>query len=350
MKLLRYIFTFSAAIMSTTITALSPPQPFQLNKQRVVHSSLADLYKNMEDKNVDTIAISPDLLKIYYRINPDYKIPMEEETLEQMNNVMVADLNPIITDRVLEYASKNEVYTSFIEAPPPNPFYNILSTSLEYATSLFYPFLLLLVVRFFLSMQSPFGQNRGPGMPGLFGPVGNQNEKENMIKANVSLSSWAGSPEVFDECVEIVSYLKNSTLYKNVGAEIPKGVLLEGPPGTGKTLLAKAIASEADANFISISASEFIELYVGLGASKVRNLFRTARENTPSIIFIDEIDTVGKQRGSGFNMGGNDEREQTLNQILSEMDGFTNNNGVIVIAATNRKDILDSLSFKTWSF
>jgi cell division protease FtsH len=138
-------------------------------------------------------------------------------------------------------------------------------------------------------------------------------------------------------------------LYKAAGAEVPKGILLEGPPGTGKTLIAKAIASESDANFISVSASEFIELFVGLGAAKVRNLFKTARDNKPSIIFIDEIDSIGRQRGAGINMG-NDEREQTLNQLLAEMDGFAQNDEVLVIAATNRKDVLDSALLRPGRF
>ena len=132
--------------------------------------------------------------------------------------------------------------------------------------------------------------------------------------------------------------MKNSTLYKNAGAEIPRGILLDGPPGTGKTLLAKAIASEADANFISIAASEFVEVFVGVGALKIRNLFQNARNNKPCIIFIDEIDAVGRQRGAGINMA-NDEREQTLNQLLAEMDGFADNEGILIIAATNRKDV-----------
>ena len=170
-----------------------------------------------------------------------------------------------------------------------------------------------------------------------------------MQKANISLSSWAGSPEIFEECFEVVSYLKNSTLYKNAGAEIPRGILLEGPPGTGKTLIAKAIASESDANFISISASEFVEIFVGVGAAKVRNLFEQARKNTPCIIFIDEIDAVGRQRGAGVNMG-NDEREQTLNQLLAEMDGFAQNQDILVIAATNRKDVLDAALLRPGRF
>ena len=168
-------------------------------------------------------------------------------------------------------------------------------------------------------------------------------------KANISLSSFAGSPEIFQECTEVVSYLKNSTIYKNAGAEIPKGILLEGPPGTGKTLLAKAIASEAGANFISITASEFVEVFVGVGASKIRKLFENARNNKPCIIFIDEIDAVGRQRGAGINMA-NDEREQTLNQLLAEMDGFGDNEGILVIAATNRKDVLDSALLRPGRF
>jgi cell division protease FtsH len=170
-----------------------------------------------------------------------------------------------------------------------------------------------------------------------------------MIKANISLQSFAGSPEIFQECTEVVSYLKNETIFTNAGAEIPRGILLEGPPGTGKTLLAKAIASEADANFISIAASEFVEIFVGMGASKIRNLFGQARSNKPCIIFIDEIDAVGRQRGAGVNMA-NDEREQTLNQLLAEMDGFADNTGILVIAATNRKDVLDSALLRPGRF
>jgi cell division protease FtsH len=188
-----------------------------------------------------------------------------------------------------------------------------------------------------------------PGMPGM--PGSNSLEKDKMLvtKANITLSSFAGSPEIFEECTEVVSYLKNNTLYQNAGAEIPRGILLEGPPGTGKTLLAKAIASEADANFISVAASEFVELFVGMGAAKIRALFKRARENKPCIIFIDEIDAVGRQRGTGINMG-NDEREQTLNQLLAEMDGFADNEGILIMAATNRKDVLDAALLRPGRF
>ena len=170
-----------------------------------------------------------------------------------------------------------------------------------------------------------------------------------MKNANITLQSFAGSPEIFEECTEVVSYLKNATFYEAAGAKIPQGILLEGPPGTGKTLLAKAIASDTDANFLSITASEFVEVFVGVGAAKVRNLFDAARKNKPCIIFIDEFDSIGRQRGVGLNMA-NDEREQTLNQLLAEMDGFANNDGILVIAATNRKDILDAALLRPGRF
>ena len=150
----------------------------------------------------------------------------------------------------------------------------------------------------------------------------------------------AGLNEESDELIEIVTFLKNPQILTDLGAKSPKGVLLVGPPGTGKTLLARAIAGEANVPFFSISASEFVEMFVGVGASRVRELFKSAKSKSPCIIFIDEIDAIGRQRGAGIG-GGNDEREQTLNQLLTELDGFESNNGVIVIAATNRPDVLD---------
>lgn len=159
-------------------------------------------------------------------------------------------------------------------------------------------------------------------------------------KNKITFGDVAGADEEKEELAEIVEFLKNPKRFTDIGARIPKGVLLVGPPGTGKTLLAKAVAGEAGAPFLSISGSDFVEMFVGVGASRVRDLFEQAKKNTPSIIFIDEIDAVGRHRGAGLG-GGHDEREQTLNQLLVEMDGFSNNEGVIVLAATNRRDILD---------
>jgi cell division protease FtsH len=159
-------------------------------------------------------------------------------------------------------------------------------------------------------------------------------------KPQVTFEDVAGMEEAKEELQEVIDFLRNPDKYRRVGARIPKGVLLMGPPGTGKTLLARAVAGEANVPFIHISGSEFVELFVGVGASRVRHLFQTALQHAPSVLFIDEIDAVGRQRGAGLG-GGHDEREQTLNQLLVEMDGFDNNRGVVVLAATNRPDILD---------
>jgi cell division protease FtsH len=168
-------------------------------------------------------------------------------------------------------------------------------------------------------------------------------------KTGVLFDDVAGIEEAKEELQEVVTFLKQPERFTAIGAKIPKGVLLVGPPGTGKTLLAKAIAGEAGVPFFSISGSEFVEMFVGVGASRVRDLFRKAKENSPCIVFIDEIDAVGRQRGAGIG-GGNDEREQTLNQLLTEMDGFEGNNGIIIIAATNRPDVLDSALLRPGRF
>ncbi len=196
-----------------------------------------------------------------------------------------------------------------------------------------YLFLVLVMVIFTVVI---FRQSAGGGKMNAFSRA---NVRQQTGK-KVTFEDVAGADEEKQELVEIVDYLKNPHKYREIGARVPKGVLLVGPPGTGKTLLAKAVAGEADAPFFSISGSDFVEMYVGVGASRVRDLFDQAKKHTPSIIFIDEIDAVGRQRGAGLG-GGHDEREQTLNQLLVEMDGFTENENIIVMAATNRRDILD---------
>ena len=188
--------------------------------------------------------------------------------------------------------------------------------------------------------QSSGGGGRG-GNGGIMN-FGRSNVKRADPKKNkVRFSDVAGEEEEKQELVEVVEFLKNPAKFTKLGAKIPSGVLLEGPPGTGKTLLARAVAGEANVPFFSISGSDFVEMFVGVGASRVRDLFTNAKKNAPSIIFIDEIDAIGRRRGGNASGGGNDEREQTLNQLLVEMDGFEGNEGVIVIAATNRSDVLD---------
>lgn len=188
------------------------------------------------------------------------------------------------------------------------------------------------------------------GMNGPPGFMNKMNKIEMNLDVNTTFADVAGIPEAKEELYEIVDFLKNPDMYAKAGAKIPRGVLLEGEPGTGKTLLARAVAGEAKVNFISASGSQFVEMFVGVGAQRVRGLFQKAKENAPCVIFIDEIDAIGGKRGYGFNSGGNDEREQTLNQILTNMDGFEKTEGIIVLAATNRIDTLDSALLRSGRF
>ena len=213
----------------------------------------------------------------------------------------------------------------------------------------FGPIILLIGVWMFLMRRMSGGTGAGPG--GVFS-VGKAKaqlfDKDNDRK--VTFKDVAGLAEAKQEVEEIVSFLKNPEKYPDLGGKIPKGALLVGPPGTGKTLLAKAVAGEANVPFFSLSGSDFVEMFVGVGASRVRDLFRQAKEKSPCIVFIDEIDAVGRARGKNANMNSNDERENTLNQLLTEMDGFGSNSGVIILAATNRADILDKALLRAGRF
>jgi len=298
-----------------------------------------------------------EISKVYF--SPKYDRVISENVVatdDLYEDFTITDIIPPVSTNLIETTIKNSAEPIFVKQQDPGPIQVIATDVLNGVNNLFVPFIFIsLLISFIRSMFLSNGSNtRNPfsgGMPGLPGSlnIDLEKDKELMKKSNITLTSFAGSPEIFEECTEVVSYLKNATIYKNAGAEIPRGILLEGPPGTGKTLLAKAIASEADANFVSISASEFVEVFVGAGASKIRNLFNKARDNKPCIIFIDEIDSVGRQRGAGINMA-NDEREQTLNQLLAEMDGFSDNEGVLIIAATNRKDVLDAALLRPGRF
>lgn len=212
----------------------------------------------------------------------------------------------------------------------------------------FAPFILLIVFWLYMMRRSMGGNSNGGGMFSVGKNKATLFEKGN--GAHVTFKDVAGQEGAKQEVKEIVYFLKNPQRYTELGGKIPKGALLVGPPGTGKTLLAKAVAGEADVPFFSISGSDFVEMFVGVGASRVRDLFRQAKEKSPCIIFIDEIDAVGRARGKNPSMGGNDERENTLNQLLTEMDGFGTNSGVIVLAATNRVDILDKALLRAGRF
>jgi len=229
-------------------------------------------------------------------------------------------------EEILTIMQENLVVIDQKETPQPSPWISLLGTLLP---------LILMVGLFFFIMQ----QSQGGG--GKVMQFSKSKAKVTIDEKNkVTFNDVAGADEVKEELQEIVEFLKAPKKFNEIGAKIPKGVLLYGPPGTGKTLLARAVAGEAGVAFFSISGSDFVEMFVGVGASRVRDLFDQAKKNAPCIIFIDEIDAVGRQRGAGVG-GGHDEREQTLNQLLVEMDGFNSNEGIIILAATNRPDILD---------
>ena len=210
------------------------------------------------------------------------------------------------------------------------------------------PFLLLVVFWIFLMRRMSGGGGGGAGVFNVGKSKAQLFDKDNAV--NVTFKDVAGLSEAKQEIEEIVEFLKNPSKYTELGGKIPKGALLVGPPGTGKTLLAKAVAGEANVAFFSLSGSDFVEMFVGVGASRVRDLFKQAKEKSPCIVFIDEIDAVGRARGKNPNMGSNDERENTLNQLLTEMDGFGSNSGVIILAATNRADILDKALLRAGRF
>src|SRR5574344_34225 len=216
--------------------------------------------------------------------------------------------------------------------------------------NLLFPILIFVAFWFFF-MRGMGGSGNGGGGGGIFS-VGKSKAQlyEKASGVHVTFKDVAGQDEAKQEVMEIVKFLKNPKKYTELGGKIPKGALLVGPPGTGKTLLAKAVAGEANVPFFSISGSDFVEMFVGVGASRVRDLFRQAKEKSPCIIFIDEIDAVGRARSRNPSMGGNDERENTLNQLLTEMDGFGTNSGVIILAATNRADMLDKALLRAGRF
>ena len=314
-----------------------------------------DVIKDLDNHQFSKIFIDTSYKQIVAidDLPKDILLPKEDIIYTHYHLV---DINPLVLPNLIEKTSALHVPIHFVNFTPEFlvNFQNVLNeifTVGSYA----------IPVLFFLSFISSLRNMNTNSNPTLiqrnqrnmnnnpFNLMGNNKKQIDFIKPNVTLASWAGSPEVIEECKEVISYIENKERFKLIGAEMPKGILLDGPPGTGKTLLAKAIAGETNSTFISISGSEFVELFVGMGAARVRELFENARANKPCIIFIDEIDAVGRQRGAGINMA-NDEREQTLNQLLYEMDGFNNNDDIVVMAATNRKDVLDQALLRPGRF
>ena len=276
--------------------------------------------QEVEGKRVDKINISSDRSKALVTAQDGSKVIVNLPNDPELINIL----------------TKNKVDISVL--PQSDEGFLVKAIS-----SLFFP-ILLLVGLFFLVRRA---QN-GPGNQAMnFGKSKARVQME--PQTQVTFGDVAGIEQAKLELAEVVDFLKNADRFTAVGAKIPKGVLLVGPPGTGKTLLAKAVAGEAGVPFFSISGSEFVEMFVGVGASRVRDLFEQAKTNAPCIVFIDEIDAVGRQRGAGLG-GGNDEREQTLNQLLTEMDGFEGNTGIILIAATNRPDVLDAALLRPGRF
>ena len=245
----------------------------------------------------------------------------------------------------------NDIYTKYAITNIPDSNTDSENDLFSRIISGILPFLLLIVV-WILLMRKMGGGSGGSGGPGGIFNVGKSKAtlfEKGGTKVNITFADVAGLEEAKEEVMEIVDFLKNPKKYTNLGGKIPKGALLIGPPGTGKTLLAKAMAGEAQVPFFSLSGSDFVEMFVGVGASRVRDLFKQAREKAPCIIFIDEIDAIGRARGKNAMMS-NDERENTLNQLLVEMDGFGGDTGIIILAATNRPDVLDSALLRPGRF
>src|SRR3984957_12165463 len=300
---------------------------FRQNSGRYEYIKLGQFEQDLDAKRIATIEISGDEIDGTYR--PGAVKQGQKAEFDTTVPTGTFQSGGDYLDRILDKAKA--AGTDVNVANSPNILINVLLP--------FVPWLIIFAVIYFVLFRQLRGSGGAGGMLGNFGRSKHRiTSKEH---TNVTFDDVAGVEEAKEEVMEIVEFLKNPRKFQRLGGRIPRGVLLVGEPGTGKTLLAKAIAGEADVPFFSISGSDFVEMFVGVGASRVRDLFKQAKDNSPCIIFLDEIDAVGRRRGSGFSSGGHDEREQTLNAILVEMDGFETNDQVIVCAATNRVDVLD---------
>ena len=342
-KAIKVNFNFKGLLMLIFIITLAVvvPNIMDENKnQQVVDVSYSDFIKNIENKKIGVVEEKDGYVYGYKASEVKY--------LETKSNSIKSKLGfdgkkevqglkaRLITNRLGEDANlmavinNNAAIIQSVDPPEPSLFLSIVLAFLPY----------IIMIGFLVFMLNRMNRGGSGGGPQIFN-MGKSRAKENGENiSNVTFADVAGIDEAKQELKEVVDFLKEPEKFRKIGAKIPKGVLLLGEPGTGKTLLAKAVAGEAKVPFFSMSGSEFVEMFVGVGASRVRDLFSKARKNAPCIVFIDEIDAVGRKRGTGQG-GGNDEREQTLNQLLVEMDGFGTDETIIVLAATNRADVLD---------
>jgi cell division protease FtsH len=334
--MVNYVFTF---VTHNTIpfhkkTSLNL-KPIDLSKDFISRGLVGsewtynDLVENLKNKNVDAATILSNQ-------NTIVTIDKNYNEMITLDNIHAVKTIPSLTDNIVDLFAKNHINFD-ISTYQQTSLFDYIPFPINYIAGYFIFISIVNFIRFSILKQNP-NMNQLNMIDTLMGSSNDEVKSEDI---DVSFEDVAGCDEAKYELEEIVDFLKNPAKFTEAGAIVPSGVLLEGPPGTGKTLLARAVAGEAGCGFISASGSQFIEMFVGVGASRVRKLFEQAQKIKPCIIFIDEIDAVGRQRGAGL-AGGNDEREQTLNQILTNMDGFNKEDGIIVLAATNRADILDN--------
>lgn len=303
--------------------------------KKTIELNYTEFYKELESNNIKNLDIETNPYG-YDTVKGDFKGTYQlTDKQKKSKNINENDKSkyasytaevpsdPSVLAKVNKQIEKNNLPVTITPYTPPVGIGNII-------------FFIVLIGSFYLIYRFSSKMMKQQGRALDF----SNNKSKKIISSQVKFADVAGYEEEKQELIEIVDFLKNPYIYTQMGARVPKGILLVGPPGTGKTLLAKAVAGEAGVNFIMQSGSEFVEMFVGVGASRARNLFLEAKKNAPAIIFIDEIDAIGRRRGNGMG-GGNDEKEQTLNQILIEMDGFLGNSGIVVMAATNRVDVLD---------
>jgi cell division protease FtsH len=335
-SLFNYAFTFVShrSIPFSTNTKLNL-KPLDISKDFITRGMIGsewtynDFVDNLQKKNIDAATILSNQ-------NTIVTVDKNYDDVVMIDNIHAIKSVPHLTDNIIELLTKNHINFDITDYQTTNML-DYIPFPIKFIAGYFIFITVINFIRFSILKQNP---NMGQ-INMIETLMGSNSDEVKSEDIDVSFEDVAGCDEAKYELEEVVDFLKNPTKFTEAGAVVPSGVLLEGPPGTGKTLLARAVAGEAGCGFISASGSQFIEMFVGVGASRVRKLFDQAQKIKPCIIFIDEIDAVGRQRGAGL-AGGNDEREQTLNQILTNMDGFNKEDGIIVLAATNRADILDN--------